>query len=109
MKTTATSNFFSAVLVCALVVSANAADPKIEKKQLEIRNMAHDTLPEHEIEQPLSHRRRQWKSCMKSGSCAESVCCGHSISSSRSKVGSDQLILSLNAFGNYAQSGCCAL
>ena len=44
MKTTATSNFFSAVLVCALAVSANAADPKIEKKQLEIRNMAHDTL-----------------------------------------------------------------
>ena len=44
MKTTVSSSFFAAVLVCALAVSANAADPKIEKKQVEIRNMAQDTL-----------------------------------------------------------------
>lgn len=62
-----------------------------------------------EVTGSTSDRRRQWKSRMKRGSCAENVCCGHSISSSRSKVGSDQLILSLKAFGNYAQSGCCAL
>jgi len=43
MKTAATLSFFAAVLVCALAVSANA-DTKIEKKQVEIRNMAQDTL-----------------------------------------------------------------
>ena len=37
-------NFPAAVLVCALVVSAHAADPKIEKKQKEIRSMAQETL-----------------------------------------------------------------
>ena len=31
-------------LVCALAVMAHAASPKVEKKQKEIRNMAHSTL-----------------------------------------------------------------
>ncbi|MGD0417707.1 MAG: YSC84-related protein [Terriglobales bacterium] len=38
-------NLLAAALVCALAVTAHAsADPKIEKKQQDIRNMAHDTL-----------------------------------------------------------------
>ena len=31
-------------MICALTMTAYATDPKIEKKQKEIRNMAHDTL-----------------------------------------------------------------
>jgi lipid-binding SYLF domain-containing protein len=37
-------NLAAAVLVCALTVTAHAIDPKIEKKQGDIRTMAHDTL-----------------------------------------------------------------
>jgi lipid-binding SYLF domain-containing protein len=36
-------HLIAAALVCGLTVTANA-DPKIEKKQKEIRNMAHETL-----------------------------------------------------------------
>lgn len=42
MKTKVQS-LLAAAMVCALVMTANA-DPKIEKKQKEIRNMAHSTL-----------------------------------------------------------------
>jgi lipid-binding SYLF domain-containing protein len=37
-------NFFAAALLCVLVVTAHAADPKIEKKQQDIRDMAQQTL-----------------------------------------------------------------
>ncbi|MGD0417776.1 MAG: YSC84-related protein [Terriglobales bacterium] len=37
-------NLLAAGLVCALALAAHAADPKIEKKQQDIRDMAHDTL-----------------------------------------------------------------
>ena len=43
MKTEMQS-LLAAALVCVLAVTAYAADPKIEKKQQDIRNMAHDTL-----------------------------------------------------------------
>jgi lipid-binding SYLF domain-containing protein len=43
MKTKMQS-LFAGALVCALAVAAHAADPKIEKKQQDIRDMAHDTL-----------------------------------------------------------------
>ena len=44
MKIKQLQNLAVAALVCALTMSAHAADPKIEKKQKDIRNMAHDTL-----------------------------------------------------------------
>jgi lipid-binding SYLF domain-containing protein len=44
MKTTGAQHFLGVALICALTVTAFAADPKIEKKQQDIRNMAHDTL-----------------------------------------------------------------
>jgi lipid-binding SYLF domain-containing protein len=44
MKTLRTHNLMIAALVCALAVTAHSADPKIEKKQQEIRKMAQDTL-----------------------------------------------------------------
>ena len=37
-------NLLAAALVCALAGTSQAADPKIEKKQNEIRNMAQETL-----------------------------------------------------------------
>ncbi|MGC1647038.1 MAG: hypothetical protein WA741_14575 [Candidatus Sulfotelmatobacter sp.] len=43
--TTKLQNLLAAALVCALAVTALAStDPKIEKKQKDIRSMAHDTL-----------------------------------------------------------------
>jgi len=43
MKTKVQS-LIAVALVCALALTANAADPKIEKKQKDIRSMAQDTL-----------------------------------------------------------------
>ena len=37
-------NLLATALVCALAVIAHATDPKIEKKQQDIRNMAQQTL-----------------------------------------------------------------
>lgn len=44
MKATRAHAFFVSALVCALAVMAHAADPKIEKKQQDIRDMAQPTL-----------------------------------------------------------------
>ena len=44
MKTTRLTILIAAAVISALTVIAQAQDPKIEKKQKEIRNMAQDTL-----------------------------------------------------------------
>jgi lipid-binding SYLF domain-containing protein len=44
MKTTRITILIAAAVISALTVIAQAQDPKIEKKQKEIRNMAQDTL-----------------------------------------------------------------
>jgi lipid-binding SYLF domain-containing protein len=44
MKNTRRRNLIATTLVCALAVVAYAVDSQIEKKQKEIRDMAHDTL-----------------------------------------------------------------
>ena len=44
MKTTRKLNLLAAALACTLAVTAQAAEPEIEKKQQEIRKMAQDTL-----------------------------------------------------------------
>jgi lipid-binding SYLF domain-containing protein len=44
MKTTRVQNIIAVVLICALAVTAHAADTKKEKNQKEIRKMAQDTL-----------------------------------------------------------------
>jgi len=44
MRITHTLSLIAIALVCALVVTAHAADTKKEKSQKEIRDMAHDTL-----------------------------------------------------------------
>jgi lipid-binding SYLF domain-containing protein len=44
MKAMHTHILVAAAMVCALAVIAHASDPKIEKKQNDIRNMARDTL-----------------------------------------------------------------
>jgi lipid-binding SYLF domain-containing protein len=44
MKTTRNRNLIAAALVCALAMTAHAADTDKEKKQKDIRNTAHDTL-----------------------------------------------------------------
>ncbi len=44
MTTTRTPILIVAAIVCALTLMAQAQDPKIEKKQKDIRDMAHDTL-----------------------------------------------------------------
>jgi lipid-binding SYLF domain-containing protein len=44
MKATCTNSLIAVALVCALATAGFAADSKIEKKQKEIRDMAHDTL-----------------------------------------------------------------
>jgi lipid-binding SYLF domain-containing protein len=44
MKIIPTHSLTVAALVCALTATAHAADPKIQKKQTDIRNMAHDTI-----------------------------------------------------------------
>ena len=44
MKTIRQLNLLAAALACTLAVTAQAAEPEIEKKQQEIRKMAQDTL-----------------------------------------------------------------
>src|SRR5271167_545613 len=44
MKTARRLNLIALMLACALALTAHAADPQVEKKQKEIRNMAQDTL-----------------------------------------------------------------
>jgi lipid-binding SYLF domain-containing protein len=44
MRTTRTPILIAIALICALAVTAGAADTKKEKSQKEIRDMAHDTL-----------------------------------------------------------------
>jgi lipid-binding SYLF domain-containing protein len=44
MKITRTPSLIAAALVCVLAATAHAADPQIENKRKEIRNMARDTL-----------------------------------------------------------------
>jgi lipid-binding SYLF domain-containing protein len=44
MRITRTLSLIAITLVSALAVTVHAADPKIEKKQEDIRNMTHDTL-----------------------------------------------------------------
>jgi lipid-binding SYLF domain-containing protein len=44
MKTTRTQNLLAAALVCALAMTANAADTDKEKKQKDVRDVAHKTL-----------------------------------------------------------------
>ena len=44
MKTVRRLNLIAVMLACALALTAHAADPQVEKKQKEIRNMAQDTL-----------------------------------------------------------------
>jgi hypothetical protein len=44
VKTTRKLNLLAAALACTLAVTAQAAEPEIEKKQQEIRKMAQDTL-----------------------------------------------------------------
>jgi lipid-binding SYLF domain-containing protein len=46
--------FLVAMLVCAFSALAQTSDPKIEKKQTEIRAMAHDTLQRLYVEEPSS-------------------------------------------------------
>jgi hypothetical protein len=44
VKTTRKLNLLAAALACTLAVTAQAAEPEIEKKQQEIRKMAQETL-----------------------------------------------------------------
>jgi lipid-binding SYLF domain-containing protein len=44
MKTLRTHTLIAAMLICLLAMTAYAADPKIEKKQQNIRTMSQDTL-----------------------------------------------------------------
>jgi len=44
MKMNRLQSLAATTLVCALTITAHAVDPKVEKKQQDIRNMAHDTL-----------------------------------------------------------------
>jgi lipid-binding SYLF domain-containing protein len=44
MKTTRRLSLIATVLACAVAVMADTADPKVAKKQNEVRKMAHDTL-----------------------------------------------------------------